>query len=117
MATIQYGTLVSTATTADQVITSFTPAGTTSWKSTVVTAYLTTWSATEARMGEAKLQQGGVDKAELRAQNSDLECLATCVVIPWGSGLVFTGSEVVRWIVTPFSSTSMTWNASLFGQG
>lgn len=105
------------STTADQVITSFTPANTTYWKSTVVTAYMTTYQATEYRMGEMKMQQGGVDKVELRATSSDQECLSACIVIPWGSGLIFNGSEVVRWLVTPATLTATTWNATFFGQG
>lgn len=117
MATIQQGSLTTTAVTADQVITSFTPTGTTSWKSTVVVGFLTTWSATEANMGIVYLEQGGVDKFEARLQNTDMDTVAGVIVIPWGDGIVFSGAEVVRWTCTPASTTSMRWTASLFGQG
>lgn len=118
MATFQHGALTTTAVTADQVINSFTPTNTTSWKSTIATGYLTTYSATEADMGPLRLQQGGADKFKVKIQNSDLGSSAVgIVVIPWGDGIVFSGSEVVRWVVTPASVTSMRWTASFFGQG
>jgi hypothetical protein len=117
MATIQQGALTTTATTADQVITSFTPTGSTSWKSAVVVGYYTTWSATEANLGTVYMEQGGVDKFEGRIQNTDLDTVAGVIVIPWGDGLVFSGAEVVRWVVTPASTTSMRWTGSFFGQG
>jgi len=117
MATIQQGALTTTAVTADQIITSFTPGAATSWKSTVVCGFLTTWSATEANMGTVYLEQGGVDKFEGRIQNTDLDSVAGVIVIPWGDGILFSGAEVVRWLVTPASTTSMRWTASIFGQG
>lgn len=117
MATIQHGVLTSTATTADQVISSFTPTGSTSWKCTTVAGWLTTASATEANLGAVSLQQGGVAKAELRLQNTDTSRTVGLVVIPWGDGVVFTGSEVLRWIVTPAAVTSMRWAATFYGQG
>jgi hypothetical protein len=117
MATILYSRLVSSATTAKQTIYSGTPAGTTSFKSTVVCGYLTTYSATEAALGIVYLQQGGSDKFEGRMQNTDLASLASTIVIPWGNGLTFSGAEVVAWLVTPAAATSTTRTASLFGQG
>jgi hypothetical protein len=117
MATFQFAALTTTAVTADQVITSFTPTNTTSWKSTMVCGFLTTYSGTEANLGTVKLQQAGTDKAEFRIQNTDNDSLPGIIVIPWGDGVVFNGTDVVRWIVTPASTTSMRWTASLFGEG
>jgi len=117
MATIQFGALTSSATTADQVINSFTPGSSTSWKCNFVAGFLTTYSATESNLGTVKLQQGGTDKNEFRLQNTDNDTCPGIVVIPWGNGLSFTGSEVVRNIVTPAAATSMRWTSTLFGQG
>ena len=118
MATINFQALTSTAATAKQALTTaYTPANTTSVKSTVISGYLTTYSATEANMGVVYLQQGGVDKAEMRIQNTDLDTIAGVIVIPFGNGLTFTGSETFSWVVTPASTTSMRWTASFFGQG
>lgn len=117
MATFQHAGLTTTATTADQVISSFTPTNVTSWKCTIVVGYLTTYSATESNMGVVKMQVGGTDEAEMRIQNTDVDSRPGIIVIPWGNGLVFSGAEVVRWIVTPASTTSMRWVGSFHGQG
>ena len=112
-ATIQFGALTSSATTADQVITSHTPANTVSLKAIVVAGFLTTYSGTEANLGTVKVQVGGVDKMEFRLQNTDLDSVPGVVVVPLGDGLVFSGSDVVRVIVTPAAATSTRWTASL----
>lgn len=117
MATFAFGALTSTATTADQVIHSFTPLNTTSWKSTMVAGFLTTYSGTESNLGTVKLQTGGSDRAEFRLQNTDNDSLPGIVIIPWGDGLSLDGATVMRWIVTPSAATSMRWTASFFGQG
>lgn len=118
MATIAYQALTSTAVTAKQALTTaYTPTNTVSVKTTVIAGYLTTYSATEANMGVVYLQQGGTDKFEARIQNTDLDTIAGVIVIPFGNGLSFTGSEVFSWVVTPASTTSMRWTASFFGQG
>ena len=117
MATFAHGALTSTATTADQVVHSFTPTNATSWKSTVVAGYLTTYSASESNMGVVKLQTGGSDRAEFRIQNTDNDSVPGMRVIPWGNGIVLDGATVMRWIVTPASATSMRWTASFFGEG
>lgn len=117
MATFQFGALTTTATTADQVINSFTPTNTTSWKSTYVAGFLTTYSGTESNLGTVKLQTGGTDRSEFRIQNTDNDSLPGIVVIPWGDGMVLDGATVMRWIVTPASATSMRWTSGFFGQG
>lgn len=115
-ATIAFGALTSVATGIQTIYTG-TPAGTTSFKSTCVCGYLTTYSATEAALGLVYLRQGGTDKFEARMQNTDLASLASVIVIPWGDGLVFSGAEVVSWHTNPAAATSTRWTASLFGQG
>lgn len=119
MATIQFGAITTTTATADQEILTFTPSAATSWKSTLVASYLTTYSATEAVLGTVTLQRGGpTDIGHARLQSSDLENTPGVFVIPWGTtGITFTGTEVVRWITTPAITTSIRWTASLFGQG
>jgi hypothetical protein len=112
-ASIQFGGLTTTATTADHVITSHTPANNQSLKAIVIAAFLTTYSGTESNMGTVKIQVGGVDKMEFRIQNTDLDAMPGVLVVPLGDGLVFSGSEVVRAIVTPAAATSMRWTCSL----
>jgi hypothetical protein len=50
---------------------------------------------------------------EFRIQNTDLDSMPGVIVVPLGDGLVFSGSEVVRAIVTPAGTTSTRWTASL----
>jgi len=117
MATIVAGGLTTTAVTAAQTIITNTPANTTSFKAATVSGYLTTYSATESNMGVVFIRQGGADKFEGRIQNTDLASLAGVIVIPWGDGLTFTGSETLAWHVTPAATTSMRWWGAFFGQG
>lgn len=118
MATIAFQALTTTATTAAQTLSaSHTPSGTVSIKSTVICGYLTTYNATESNMGVVFLRQGGTDKFEARIQNTDLDTIAGVIVVPWGNGLSFTGSETLNWHVTPAAVTSMRWTGSFFGQG
>lgn len=112
-ATIQFGALTTTATTPDQVINSHTPANTVALKAIVIAGFLTTYSGTESNMGTVKIQVGGIDKMEFRIQNTDLDAMPGVLVVPLGDGLVFSGSEVVRAIVTPAAATSMRWTCSL----
>lgn len=116
MATFYHAGITTTAVTADQVISSHTPANTVSWKAASLVAYLTTYSGTESNMGVAKLQSGGSDIFETRIMNTDLDTRPGVVILPWGNGLTFDGSTVVRWITTPAATTSMKWNGSFFGQ-
>lgn len=116
-ATFQHGALTTTAVTADQVITSFTPTASTSWKSTVVCGFLTTYSATEVNLGTVVFQTAGTNRFESRIQNTDNDSIPGVIVLPWGNGILGNNSDVWRWIVTPASTTSMRWTASLFGEG
>lgn len=116
MADIQFGGLTTTAVTADQQILAHTPSAGLSLKAIVLAGYLTTYSATEANMGVVKVRVGGVDKMEFRIQNTDLDALPGVVVVPLGNGLSFTGSEAITVVVTPASTTSMRWTASLLYQ-
>lgn len=112
--TIAYGRLVTTATTAKQVILTNTPASNLKLKTIVIAGYPTTWSATEANLGTVYLTVGGVDKMEFRLQNTDNDTLAGIVVIPLGNGLAFSGSEAVVVCVTPAATTSYTWTVTYF---
>lgn len=116
MATFYHAGITTTANTADQVISSHTPANTVSWKCTILVGYLTAYSASESNMGVAKLQSAGTDVLEARICNTDLDSKPGVIVVPWGNGLTFDGSTVVRWVVTPASATSMKWNGSFHGE-
>lgn len=113
-ATISYGRLVTTATTAKQTILTNTPANNLKLKTIVIAGYPTVWSATEANLGTIYLQLDSVDKMEFRIQNTDNDTLAGIVVIPLGNGLVFGGSEAVSVKVTPAAATSYTWTVTYF---
>lgn len=113
-ATIQFGALTTTAVTANQAILTNTPVNTLSLKCIVISAFLTTYSATEVNMGTVRLLVGGVQKGEWRFQNTDNDTLAGTMVIPLGNGLTFSGAEAVLVDVTPASTTSMRWAASYF---
>lgn len=117
MATIQASGLTSTATTAEQNITTFTPTNATSWKCATCSGYLTTYSATEAALGVVFIDLAGTNVYEARMQNTDLASLAGVIVIPWGDGIVFSGSQVLAWQVTPAAATSTRWWGAFFGQG
>ena len=116
MATIVSGGLTSTATTAEQTIVTNTPANTVSFKCAVVSGYYTTYSATEAALGVVFLDVATINVFEARIQNTDLASLAGVIVIPWGDGLTFNGSQAISWQVTPAATTSMRWFGAFFGQ-
>ena len=116
MATIVSGGLTSTAVTAEQSIVSNTPSNSVSFKCATVSGYYTTYSATEAALGVVFIDVGGTNVFEARIQNTDLASLAGVIVIPWGDGLQFSGSESIAWQVTPAATTSMRWWGAFFGQ-
>lgn len=117
MATILSGGLTSTATTAEQTIITGTPAATTSFKAASCSGYLTTYSATEAALGVVFIDVAATNVFEARMQNTDLASLASVIVIPWGDGLTFSGSQVLAWQVTPAATTSTRWWGAFWGQG
>jgi len=117
MATIVSGGLTTTAVTAEQSIVSNTPSSSTSFKCATISGYLTTYSATEAALGVVFVDVAGTNCYEARMQNTDLASLAGVIVIPWGDGLLFSGSEAIAWQVTPASTTSMRWWGAFWGQG
>jgi hypothetical protein len=116
MARIAFGGLTSTAVTANQTVLTDTPTNAESLKTILISGYLTTYSATESNMGVVILRQNGVDKAEFRIQNTDLDSVAGVVVIPVGDGLLFNGTDPIAVVVTPAAVTSMRWTASFFYQ-
>lgn len=116
MATIVSGGLTSTAVTAEQTIVTNTPANTVSFKCAVVSGYYTTYSATEAALGVVFIDVASTNVFEARIQNTDLASLAGVIVIPWGDGILFSGSQVLAWQVTPAATTSMRWFGAFFGQ-
>jgi hypothetical protein len=114
MATIQFGGLTTTATTADQTILTYTPVNTLSLKTIFIAGYLTTYSATESNMGVVVIKQAGTNVLEYRIQNTDLDTLAGVLTIPLGDGLLFNGTDTVAVHVTPAAATSMRWTATFF---
>lgn len=117
MATIVAGGITSSAVTALQDIVTDTPGSGTSFKCISCSGYLTTYSATEAALGVVYFAVNGTATFEARMQSTDLASLASIVVIPWGDGITFSGSEALLWEVTPAAATSMRWFGTMWGQG
>jgi len=119
-AKLDHTVLVTTATTADQVILSVTFAATTVYKLLTLGCAYTAWSATEANLGLARIQAdlgaGWVQRFEQRFQNTDLDNNCGMSILPLGSGITFASGEDVRAICTPASTTSMRWAASFWGE-
>lgn len=116
MSTIVSGGLTSTATTAEQTIVTNTPANNISFKCATVSGYYTTYSATEAALGVVFMDIAGTNVFEARIQNTDLASLAGVIVIPFGDGILFNGSQTINWQVTPAATTSIRWWGAFFGQ-
>ena len=109
--------ITTTTTTAEQTIVSNTPASSTSFKCATCSGYLTTYSATEAALGVVFIDVAGSNVYEARMQNTDLASLAGVIVIPWGDGLTFNGSQAIAWQTTPAATTSTRWWGAFWGQG
>ena len=113
--TPSFGVLTTTTVTAKQnVVGPVTPANGKKLKCILISGTYTTYSATEANLGTVYIQQAGADIAEFRIQNTDLDTLAGIVVIPLGDGITFDGVLTFGVCVTPASTTSMRWTATLF---
>jgi hypothetical protein len=109
-------TLASSATTADQVVTSFTvSAGKTFYLSKWdVNARLTTYAATATFFGDCSLEAPSGTKLE------------TQIVTGTGQGIpvpetaitphpIATGGQVVRVVCTPSAATAFTWRGNIIG--
>lgn len=81
-----------------------------------MSGYYTTYSATEAALGVVFMDIAGTNVFEARIQNTDLASLAGVIVIPFGDGILFNGSQTISWQVTPAATTSMRWWGAFFGQ-
>ena len=118
-AVMDHTTLVTTATTADQVILTVTFAATTTYKMLSLGCSYTTYSATEANLGlgriQADLGAGWVQRFEQRFQNTDLDNNCGMSILPLGSGITFASGDDIRAICTPAATTSMRWPASFWG--
>lgn len=120
-AVMEYGNLVTTSVTPDQVILSYTVAGSdlTILFMALGAAY-TTYNATEAYLGFGRIQfdtgGGWVTKDRSPAfVNTDLDNNCPMIIRPLGKGQVLAVGEDVRFICTPATATSIRWNASLWG--
>ena len=119
-AVMDHTTLVTTATTADQVILSVTLSATTTYKMIALGCAYTVWSGTEANLGLGRIQAdltggGWVQKFEQRFQNTDLDNNCGMSILPLGAGIAFASGDDIRAICTPAATTSMRWPASFWG--
>ena len=115
---LQTGTLVTTATTADQVILTYTVSAGNTFCLTylnVVGAQTTPSGGTSIVLGTLSLEAPSGTKVMIK------RCLGGGGVLP--DGLIFTFTEplffnsgtVIRAVVTPASTTSFTWSANFGG--
>jgi hypothetical protein len=119
-AVMDYGNLVTTAVTADQVILTVTLGAATTYKIMSLGVAYTAYSATEANLGIGKISAdltggGWVVKFEQRFQNTDLDNNCGMSILPLGSGITYASGDDVRGQCTPAAVTSMRWNASFWG--
>lgn len=119
-AKLEHATLVTTATTADQVILTVTLTASFTVKLMALGCSYTAWSATEANLGLGRIQTyvaaAWGQRFEQRFQNTDLDNNAGMSIIPLGSGITFASGENLRAICTPASTTSMRWPCSIWGE-
>src|SRR4030042_1657477 len=97
-AVMDYGNLVTTAVTADQVICTVTFGAATTYKVVSIGVAYTTYSATEANLGLGRIQAdltggGWVTKFEQRFQNTDLDSNCGMSILPLGSGIAYASGE------------------------
>jgi len=118
-AKLEHATLVTTATTADQVILTVTLAAPFKVLLMALGAALTTYNATESNLGLARIQMytgAWAQKFEQRFQNTDLDNNAGMSIISLGAGITFATGENLRAICTPGAATSMRWPCSMWGE-
>lgn len=122
-AKMEYGNLVTTSVTADQVILTHTVSGSTfTIKLLILGAAYTTYSATEAYLGFGRFQLdltggGWVSKDRSPAfVNTDLDNNSPLIIRPMMSGQALIVGDDIRAVCTPATATSIRWNASIWGE-
>jgi len=119
-AKLEHAVLVTTAATADQVILTVTLAAAFNVKMMALGSAYTTYSATEANLGLARIQSyvaaAWGNRFEQRFQNTDLDNNAGMSILPLGSGINFAIGENLRAICTPAGTTSTRWACSFWGE-
>lgn len=112
---LKTGSLATSATTADQVVLTYTV---TAGKTLYLTGYslqarLTTFAATATLFGQAYLETPSGTKG----QTFDLSGPGTCLIdtVTFAEPLPIAAGQVVRIVCTPAATTGMTWKANLSG--
>jgi hypothetical protein len=122
-ANVQYGSIITTSTTTNQVVLSYTPSSTATLKTITIGDYQTPGmsSLTSAPLSVVTIQLNGstifqqvIYPALYGTTTGATHTPAGLIVIPLGDGLTFTGSQTLKILVSPQSSTSQTINGSLF---
>src|SRR5262245_3859031 len=113
---LKTGSLVTTATTADQVILTFTvTSGKTFYLQYVnVTARLTTFAATATNFGNASLESPASTKLAT-AIIANAGVINPPYAIEFPEPIPIAAGTVVRVVCTPATTTSYTWQASFGG--
>ncbi len=121
-ADIQFGTLSPTTTTANQTVLSYTPPSTEALKTIAIDYFLTSGSSAGGSIGTVAVQLNGVTKFQQIVYAAGITSVGATdstpghIVIPLGDGLIFSGTDVIKIVVTPNTLTTQTVNASLFLQ-
>jgi hypothetical protein len=112
---LQTALLTTTATTADQVILSYTvPANQTFYLNAIeANVALTTFAATATDFGSISLRQNGV-KVVTFSTVAGTGTLSTPLFLPFPD-LPYSAGDVFTIVCTPLAATSFDWEANLIG--
>ncbi len=114
---LKTGTLVTTATTADQVILTYTvTVGKTFWLLYIAwDARLTVLSATASILGAISLETPSGTKVFTSTETNPTTSETLMSVLTFPEALPIPAGTTIRWAVTPNANTSMTWIANFGG--
>jgi len=114
---LKTGTLVTTATTADQVILTYTvTAGKTLWLEYYgYDTRLTILSATASILGTASLEMPSGTKVFTSTETNPTTSQTGMRIVTFSEPIPVTAGTVIRVVCTPAANTSMTWIANFGG--
>jgi hypothetical protein len=115
-----HAVLVTTSVAADQEIYSYTAPSPLTMKFLSMGAAYTSYNATEAYLGFARLQidtGGGWETCDRSPAfvNTDLDNNNPLIIRPLGAGQVLATGSKIRGICTPSTSTSIRWTTCVWG--
>jgi len=111
------GTLVTTTTTADQVVATYTVTSGVNFYpvSVSIVARLTAVSATASIMGTISLELPSGTKVSIFTWTNPTTSLVQPIVLALNGEVFLAGGSVIRIVCTPAATTSMTWIGNVLG--